>query len=259
MSTTQPQRGGRQPRTGSGGGRALMLLGVLLALLSGVLVIYLVSNATSNAGATEPVVVATQPISAGQVLDSGSIQSDFAVKNYPLSLVPPGAYIYTTQDALDVRLNQFVVVTDIQPGDVLLATDSRFVPRSSAPPNSITFDNPSAIPTGSMLFSLDYADPNGNGQSFVVAGDHVDVIVTECGSTYDPSGGCATQTTLTNLYVYATFSSSLIVVVTPTQAKELKFLAATGNMSLAVLKPNDSGTDGGAAIDAASVAATFHF
>ena len=73
-----------------------MLLGVLLALLSGVLVIYLVSNATSNASATEPLVVATQPISAGIVLDSGNIQSDFTVKNYPLSLVPPGAYVYTT-------------------------------------------------------------------------------------------------------------------------------------------------------------------
>ena len=159
--------------------------------------------------------------------------------------------------------NQYVVVTDIQPGDVLLASDSRFAPRGSAPPGSLTFDGPSAIPTGSMLFSLDYSDPNDNGQLFVVAGDHVDVIVTECGSVYDPSGGCATQTTLTDLYVYATFSSSLIIVVAPTQAKELKFLSATGNMSfnmsLAVLKPGGTGTDGGAAIDAASVAATFHF
>src|SRR5271165_7084995 len=102
--STQPPRG-RQGRNGnSRGGRALMLLGIILALLAGVLVIYIVSNATQQAGATEQVVVATQPIPSGTIMGVPQIQADFAVKSYPVADVPSGAYIFSSQDALQVTL-----------------------------------------------------------------------------------------------------------------------------------------------------------
>ena len=52
--STQPPRGRQGRNGGSRGGRALMLLGIVLALLAGVLVIYIVRNATQTAGANQP-------------------------------------------------------------------------------------------------------------------------------------------------------------------------------------------------------------
>ena len=70
--SSQAPRGRQSGGTGrSGGGRALMLFGVLLAILSGVLVIFIVSQATSNGSATVQLVVATQAIPKDTLDGSG--------------------------------------------------------------------------------------------------------------------------------------------------------------------------------------------
>ena len=57
------------------------------------------------------------------------------LRSIPANLVPAGAYVFTTEDALLVHLNQTFTVDNIEPGDVLLASDPRFVPgeRTSFP------------------------------------------------------------------------------------------------------------------------------
>ncbi|MGO8948148.1 MAG: hypothetical protein ACLQUY_10890 [Ktedonobacterales bacterium] len=255
MSTQQPR--GRQPR--SGGGRALMLLGVLLALLSGVLVIFIVSNATATAGQTEQLVVATQNVPAGTMLSVSQIPTDFSEKSYPLSLVPAGAYVFTTQAALQVKLNQTVVTATLYPGDVLLASDPRIQPLGEGVPGSVTNINPNALTAGDILYPLAYSSPTGSAaQPFVVAGDHVDIIVTECGADWT-TDDCATQTTFQDLYIYATFNNSLILALAPEDAQRLQVLAQTGKLTLAVLKPGNNTPQSTVSVTPAQVASYFNF
>ncbi len=236
--STQPPRG-RQNRNGnSRGGRALMLLGIILALLAGVLVIYIVSNATQQAGATEQVVVATQPIPSGTIMGVPQIQADFAVKSYPVADVPSGAYIFSSQDALQVTLNNTVATQDIYPGDVLLTGDKRFSAVGTFAQGSLIAVNPSKLTPGDELFPLNYSNISSGGQNFVVAGDNVDIIVTECGAPY--STGCITNTVFKNQYVYAVFPSALILVLKQQQAQDLKLIMQTGNITLAIRKPGDN-------------------
>src|SRR5579862_6337293 len=123
MASQAPRR--QSAGTGrSGGGRALMLFGVLLAILSGVLVIFIVSQATSNAGATVQLVVATQNVPKNTLMTPQTIAADFGVEKFPSNLVPSGAFIYTTQDALNVHLANQVNLYPLVPGDILLSTDS---------------------------------------------------------------------------------------------------------------------------------------
>ena len=255
--STQPPRG-RQGRNGnSRGGRALMLLGIILALLAGVLVIYIVSNATQTAGQTEPVVVVTKPITVGQTFNVSVIQANFTVKNYPVSDVPAGAYIFTTQDALNVMLSTQAATQELYPGDVLLVNDQRISSAKDIVTGSISSEG--TIPTGDVLFPLNYSNLSNGGQNFVVAGDHIDIIVTECNAPWY-ANGCETQTTFQNLVVYATFPSALIVAMTPDYASELKLLAQTGNMTIAVRGPADTTKEATPQpADPATVASTFGF
>jgi hypothetical protein len=242
---------GNQRTRSSGGGRALMLLGVLLALLSGVLVIFIVSQATSSAGQTIQVVVAKQAIQANTILTTSptdtannklNIQDAFEVKSYPASLVPPGAYVFTTQDSLQVYLTNEVVLTTILQGDVLRSPDARIQPLGSAAVGSLTSVKPDQIQTGDVLFAFTFNNPIGGARSLVVAGDYIDILATECNL---PSiTGCVTQTTLQNVYVYATFTNSAVVVLSHQRALDLKFLIETGKIDLAIRNPKESGANG---------------
>jgi Flp pilus assembly protein CpaB len=236
-----------------------MLLGIVLALLSGVLVVYIVSNVTNNNVQTEQVVVVTQQIPAGTVIGLPQIQQDFAVKSYPVALAPAGAYIFTTPDALNVKLNQMVATNDLFPGDVLLATDPRVAPVGQAAIGSLTSVNPGAIKPGDVLFPFQYTNPQSSTRAFAVAGDVVDVIVQECGTPWTADGSCAVQTTYQSLVIYATFNGYMIVVVTPQVAQDLKLLAATGNVSLAIRKPGDNTPAATTAVTPATVAKEFGF
>jgi hypothetical protein len=252
-------RGNQRPRS-SGGGRALMLLGVLLALLSGVLVIFIVSQATSSAGQTIQVVVAKQTIQANTILTTNAtnttnnllnIQDAFEVKSYPVSLVPPGAYVFTTQDTLQVYLNNQVVLTTILQGDVLRSPDARIQPLGSAAVGSLTSVKPDQIQAGDVLVGFNLTNPLQGGRSFVVAGDYIDILATEC--NLPNITGCVTQTTLENVYVYATFSNSVVVVLTHQRALDLKFLIETGKIDLAIRNPKESGANGASNPDGTTV------
>jgi Flp pilus assembly protein CpaB len=235
-----------------------MLLGVVLALAAGVLVIYIVSQATATVGQTEQLVVATQDIAPGTVFGSESdINKYFAVKSYPASLVPAGAYVFTTQDDLDVHLLKEVVVTEIFPGDVLLTGDKRVANPATSNAGSLLNVNPAYLQSHAnyVLFplKLDTTGDTGNSRPFVVAGDYVAILATECFN-----GTCATQTTLNHVYVYATFTNAIVVAVSQQDALKLKYLDETGKLTLALLQSNDNGNST-VAVNASTIAQEFGF
>src|SRR5215469_10924526 len=164
-------------RQRSGGGRALMLLGVLLAVLSGVLVIYIVSQATSSTGQSLEVVVAKENIPSGTLLTTGTtnaatnvlnIQEAFTEQSYPQNLVPPNAYIFSSIDALQLQLNNQVVVVQIYAGDVLHNTDPRLQAYGTGATGSLTGIKPDELKQGQVLIAVTYSNPGGNARSFVV-------------------------------------------------------------------------------------------
>jgi len=229
-----------------------MLLGVLLALLSGVLVIFIVSQATATVGQTMQVVVAKQDIAANTILTTGAtdpthnllnIQDAFQTKTYPASLVPPNAYIYTTLDDLQVHFNNDVATTPILAGDVLRNNDSRFQPLGSSAPGSLIGVKPDALQSGDVLVAFTVNNSLGSTRTLVVAGDYVDILATEC-NLPAPVTGCVTQTTLQNVYVYATFTSSVVLVLSHQKALDLKYLIETGKVDLAIRNPKDAGPNG---------------
>src|SRR5262249_3436113 len=106
----------RPPRPRSGGGRTLMLLGVLLALAAGTIVIFIVSQATNTAAQTTTVVVAKIDLPANTVLSSSLkdpshtlISDAFASEEVPMDVAPIDAYKWTSQLDLDSKLNNYVV------------------------------------------------------------------------------------------------------------------------------------------------------
>ena len=235
-----------------------MLFGVILALLSGVLVIYIVGQATSNAGETVELVVANQTIQANTTLGPSNIVSDFSIEKYPANLVPAGAYVFTDEDSLKVHLNNTVVVETIVPGDILLTSDPRIVAANTIVKGSLTNLNPSLLPAGSILYALNYSYPSTSTSSFLNAGDQVDILVEECNAPFSTNNECIVQTTLQQVQVFAVYSSSVILVLTPEKAKELAIYASTGTVQLALRKPGDPSTDSTAPVSPSTLAHYFH-
>src|SRR5215469_8752712 len=179
----------RPPRQRSSGGRTLMLLGVLLALAAGTIVIYIVSQATGTSASSVTVVVAAKSIPAGTELlaappTSGNttgtmlVADAFVTKNVNSDFAPPDAFVFTNQQALNLTLNDHVVISDIFTGEILRQSDPRVVELGSAPSGSITLFNPGKLPAGDVLFGL--ATSSNATQGDIKAGDVIDVLVTEC-------------------------------------------------------------------------------
>ena len=82
--SSQAPRGRQSGGTGrSGGGRALMLFGVLLAILSGVLVIFIVSQATQQRQ-RDGLACRRHTAHSDRYHDgSTNIKADFGVEKYP--------------------------------------------------------------------------------------------------------------------------------------------------------------------------------
>jgi Flp pilus assembly protein CpaB len=258
--SSQAPRGRPSAGSGrSGGGRALMLFGVLLAILSGVLVIFIVSQATSGAGQTVPLVVVTQNIPTNTLMSPATIKSDFGIENYPANLVPSGAFVYTNQDALNVHLANLVNLYPLVPGDILLSSDSRFV-SATANGHSITNINPQLLTPGMVLYAFNYAYPSNSASSFINPGDVVDILAMECNAPYATSSGqCVDATTLPQIVVYSVYSSSVVLLVNEKQAKELSLLAQSGTVTLVLRNPKDKTQDTSGALTPEEVAKAFGY
>jgi Flp pilus assembly protein CpaB len=214
-----------------------MLLGVLLAVLSGVLVIYIVSQATNSAGETIQLVVVQKTINSNTTLTTDDIKNDFGVESFPGNLEPQGAYVFPGEDALQTHLIQSVVLVEMVPGDILLTQDPRIGPPGTNG-QSITSQGHGTLKPGDVLFNFQYASPSNPTVSFITPGDTVDIIVLECNAPYTTSG-CTAATTLEGVTVYETFQGSVVFILTTRQAAELTVLANSGTVSIAIRNPAD--------------------
>ncbi|HEV2235898.1 MAG TPA: hypothetical protein VGR57_04470 [Ktedonobacterales bacterium] len=259
----------RQPRARGGGGRTLMLLGVILALAAGILVIYVVTTAGGPTGGHEvTVVVAAKDTTAGTILTASAatdpshvlITDAFATKQVNSDFVPQGAYVWVSPSQLNIDLNDDIVTGQFYAGDILRAADPRLAKIGTVSTGSLTFRNPGALPKGSVLypFKADNLDSLG-----LVSGDHVDVLVTYCGvKGVDQTflNGCAAQTTLENVYVYAVNKGILYVVLTHQDALTLQLIGQTGaQVTLAIRKPGDTDPANTVPITGQYIYSHFHF
>lgn len=262
----------RAPRTRASGGRTLMLLGVLLALAAGTIVIYIVSQATTTGGQTVTVVMAKQNITSQTILTVGptdptshhlSIADAFVAKQVSADFAPADYLPFTTQDQLNIKLNNEVVIGTYYAGDILRTDDfsNRLAALGTGAPGSLGNVNPAQLPQGSVLITIN-AQVNGNtGKPLAEPGDHVDILLVACnlGSDAKDPGGCEAQTTLKDIYVYSVTPSELIVVVTHQQALELVYIEHIGTPEIVIRKPGDDGPISTNPVDNGYIIAHFGF
>ena len=101
--------------------RVLVVSGIL-----GLFVIGALYACSLGSQKTERVVVASNQLVPGMLLQPVTIRTDFTIKTEPSSKVPSSAYIYTSQAALDTFLNNKVITVEFQPGDVVLTNNTQF-------------------------------------------------------------------------------------------------------------------------------------
>lgn len=260
----------RAPRTRASGGRTLMLLGVLLALAAGTIVIYIVSQATTTTSQMVTVVMAKQNITPGTTLIVGptdatqgylSITDAFVAKQVSADYAPADYQPFTTQDQLDVKLNNEVVVGTYYTGDILRTGDftSRLAAAGTGAKGSFTNFNPARLPTGSVLVAVELTTQSGStsGKPFAQPGDYVDFIVVDC--NVSGQNGCEAQTTLQNMYVYADAGNTIIVVATHQQAVDLTYIIHSLSLQIVLRKPGDTNSITTTAVNNATIVSQFHF
>jgi Flp pilus assembly protein CpaB len=221
-----------------------MLLGVLLALVAGVIVIYIVNQATGGSSQQVSVLVAKAPLSAGKILSVDKSDSNymlisdaFVVKQVSADFAPPDAFAFKSQEDENVKLNNQVLVGAFFQGDILRQNDPRLVPQGTGASGSLTNVNPALLLPGQVITQVELA-----GKPAVTAGDAVDILVTECNLPNSKSpNACETQTTLQNIPVYAVRDNFVFLVLDHQQALVLKYLSETGKVALAIRKPGDKG------------------
>lgn len=239
----------QRPRT-SGGGTPLIILGIVLALITAVLVLFLTTNSTGagSGGQGVAVVVAAQPLNAGIVLSlaqSGNgyarIGDVFHVEHLPASDVPADAFTFTNQSDLNTALSNQIITAPFYAGDILRRNDGRMTALGSGPAHSLTNHDPAGLPAGDVLVALPLGSAPGM-QIGAQEGDHVDILATECVQGPTVRGGCQVdQETLQNLTVYMISGGMLYVAVTHQDALVLKLLVETAKLDLVLRKPGDNG------------------
>jgi Flp pilus assembly protein CpaB len=244
-----------------------MLLGVLLALAAGTIVIFIVSQATTSGTQVVTVVVAKQDLPAGTILSVDTsdkthmlITDAFVQKQVSADFVPENAFAFTTPDALNLELNNKVVVGTFYNGEILRHPDPRLVPLGTGSQNSLTNLNPAQLPAGSVLMVVQLQGPS-NAKPVAVAGDYVDFIVSECNlpGAKDTGGGCESQTTLQNVYVYDVEGTSIVVVLSHQKALLLQYLENTGKGDIVVRKPGDSDPANTSAVTGSDIVKAFGY
>lgn len=100
------------------------VLALLLAIL--VVVVIFVAVFFLRPVPTERLVVTSQPIKFGVLIETTNIGTYFTIKSYPTSRVPAHAYIYTTQAALVAYINNNIVMENVPANSVLLQEDPRY-------------------------------------------------------------------------------------------------------------------------------------
>lgn len=258
----------RSPRT-QGSGTPLIVLGIVLALVTGALVWFLTSGkgaGTVMSGQTVLVVTATQKLDIGLVLSPDQSGGTFArigdmfhEERLPASAVPADAFTFTTEADLEKALKNQIVTVPFFAGDILRRADGRLTMLGAGPAHSLANHNPAALPTGDVLVAL-HTDQSTGMQIGVQEGDHIDLLATECVPGPASRGGCQlVQTTLQDLAIYLVNGPMIFVAVTHQDALVIKLLVETAKIDFVLRKPGDDATVTTQAIDPAWIIAHFGF
>jgi pilus assembly protein CpaB len=205
-----------------------------IAILLGLLAVFLVRNylgaARKNApevAAGVPVVVASQAIVRGKVIEAGQLK----IVHYPADAVPTGAFQNVT-DLTGAAANKRIALRAITPNEPVLAN------RVSGPGGRVTLST--AVTDGMRAVSLRSNDIAGVA-GFVLPGDRVDILLTR-----SADGGTVTQALAENVKVLGIDQSdndeantpavarAVTVEVTPAQAQSISLAQAVGTVSLAL-------------------------
>ena len=243
----------RPPRStrASGSGRALLLIGVLLALAAGGIVIFVLSQYTGGPTQMETVVVAAQDLKPGiKLVASGgdgstsiSISQAFTTKSVNTSFAPSDAYIFTNQDALNAKLSGQTISQEFYTGEILRTSDPRLTGIGGAA-GSLNNINPGAFKQCTAGDSCVVTQIKLDGTPAFVAGDYVDVLAYQCnlpGAAHNV-GHCEAQVTVKDVYVYTVRSDFVFIVTDRQNALTILYLSQTGTIELALRGPNDTGT-----------------
>ncbi len=239
----------------------LILLGIVLALASAVLVLFLTNSGGATPQNGSVIIVAARTLPTGTILSTNndtppyvSVATAFHVERVSPSTVPADALAFTGESDLAAALNGKIITQDFFAGDILRKNDQRMADLGNGPAHSLANHNPSALPDGSVLFPL---QTNG-----IIAqeGDHVDVLATLCVNSVKNTSCQITQTTLQNLLIYTVINqNTLVVVVSHQDALTLKLLVETAKIDLVLRKPGDTSAANTQAIDAAWIINHFGF
>ncbi len=252
---------------------------MLLALAAGAIVIFVLNSSSGGSAATETVVVTAKALtpgtqlfanasdtssSNGNVTVTGVISDDFVTKQVNVNFAPADAYVFTSQQDLNVYLNKKVVTQQVLAGEILRTNDARFADVGSAAPGSLTNINPGGLKAGQILVAVNITDASStasgaSGKLVYVPGDHIDIIVTECGLAGARTSGCEVQTTFQDVTVYSTNNTAIWIAVDHNEAQQLAFLLSTGKASVGIRKPGDDATVQTTAVDASSIVAQFGY
>ena len=265
MAAPTPPR----PRS-SGGGTPLIMLGIVLAVIAAILVLYLTSGGSgggaSNAGGMVSVVVAAQSLTPGIVLskDASSagylhVTDAFHVERLPAAAVPADAYLYTSNDDLIKTLDNQIIQSPFDVGDILRKPDNRMATIGSGSIKSVPNQNPAGLSDGQVLFAL-HAGGDAGLQIGVQEGDHIDLLATECVQASGRSGCQVAQTTLQDLVVYTVSNGGLIfLAVSHQDALILKILVETAKLDIVLRKPGDDGHVTTTPVDTGTIISRFGF
>jgi Flp pilus assembly protein CpaB len=222
----------------------LIVLGIVLALITGALVLFLTMGAGSggSGGQTVAVVTAAQNLTVGMVLSpdqsGGSyarISEVFHVEHLPTGMVPADAVLFTNEADLENALKNQIITSPFFAGDILRHADGRLTALGAGPASSLANHDPNALPTGDVLMAIPAP------QITIHQGDHIDLLATECvQANATAHGGCqVVQTTLQDLAIYMVSGNLVLVAITHQDALVLKMLVETAKLDFVLRKPGD--------------------
>lgn len=239
-----------------------MLLGVLLALAAGTIVIFIVSQYTGGATQSEKVVVAkvtlpsskTLAVAASGDANTIAIADAFEVKSVNTDFAPQDAYTFTTQEQLNLDLNNRVIIGQFLQGDILRKPDARLAEAGKAAAGSLTNLNPGAVAAGQVIVQLSV-----DNKLALVPNDRIDLLVTLCNFGGGAQSACKTQTTLQNVLVYAVRDGQIDVVLDRQKALQMKYLVESGKVTIALRKPGDTTPADTSSVSNDSIVSDFKF
>ena len=238
----------RPPRTRSSGGRTLMLLGLVLALAAAAIVFYITTSVQGTFGqATEQVVAAKADLKVGTILSLTNptapymLTTDaFKFESINKNDAPADAVMVGNQDQLNAILNDQIIVQQFLQGDILRNNDPRLALVGTAPANSVTELNPTVLKNGQVLVKI---SSGNNNTSDYVQGDTLDIIASIKVLLKNGDTDLITQTTLTNVLVYAVDTPNkgdVWIVLSNQDALYLQEMVAGGFvLEYVIRKPGD--------------------